>query len=649
MKACVILLGWTLCCSAVQAQSVSLSTARNRASRVLLEKFGETVSSPRRMQGAGSSEAQPYYLFSNPTDTHFVLIAGDERLPEVLGYGNRNTTTRTNAPELPESLSEWLQLYRLQLNRLSEASTPGTHTTTPVAPLLQDDWQQETPFNDACPYYMYDDGTLSTNRCPVGCVATALSQILHYYQYPAQLQDTLHGWSTDHYELTDILPGTPIDWEHIRNQYHTGEYSQQDADAVATLSLYCGMAVHMSYRATESGAYVYNVPEAATRVMGYQYAHYFDRSFYTPSDWNALLQEELTNGRPVLYAGYNMARSGHAFVVDGMDADGLYHVNWGYGGDYNGYFNIDVLNPFEPVYDETENGILEGFYCNQEAIVLHPESQAAYPVDSLEQTTSDLQIDSLDFLVPVTNKGYVPVDVYITNQTEQIRTNSVALLTWDADKMDSLTWNDISYVGLGGATFEPQHPTKVRLYAQFSTIGDKRFGLTFDGRNVMVAGDTLNVKSGKEIAPRFDAFQPQEITDSSAVFQLGLKNPSDTYWSVPLITYGLLCEDGQPELRHWGIPVLEPQASATETIAFNGLKPNTKYTLLLRYPWNVQQEYPFATTATAIETVEAHTTAPTVYYDLTGKKLPNGWQKLEGTRRVTIRKQGNKTIKIYNR
>lgn len=638
-------MGCALYCFAGEAQSVSLQTAQGRAKRVLTEKFGETVSSPLRLQTSGGAEAvaQPYYLFSDDTRHHFVLIAGDERLPEVLGYGERKLSSPTTG--LPESLTEWLGLYALQLKRLGEEDKAGMRESIPVAPLLQDDWQQEAPFNGHCPYYTYDDGTVSTSRCPVGCVATALSQVMHYYRYPAALQDTLHGWSTEHYELTDILPGTPIDWEHIRDHYYTGAYSEEEADAVARLSLYCSMAVHMNFRVTESGAYVYNLAEGAKRVMGYRYAHYYDRSFYTPADWNALLQNELTNGRPIIYAGYNMARSGHAFVVDGMDADGLYHVNWGYGGDYNGYFNIDVLNPFEPAYDYTENGMLEGFYCNQEAVVLHPEERDALPVDSLEQSVYDLEIDSMNLLVPATDKGYTPIDIYLTNRTDRTITNSVALLTWEVDKADTLHWSNISYAGLGGGTFEPQTPKKVRLYAQFSTAGQKHFGITFDGTNVWVADDTLDVKSGKEIAPVFGNFQPEEITDSTATFRITLENPSDTYRCVPLITYGLLCEDGSPEQRHWGIPILEPLASTTESILFRGLKPDTRYTLLLRYPWAVQQQYDFSTTATRIERIAEETDGSERYFDLNGMQLPNGC----GGHRVMLRKTGNKTKKIYIR
>jgi hypothetical protein len=122
-----------------------------------------------------------------------------------------------------------------------------------------------------------------------------------------------------------------------------------------------------------------------------------------------------------------------------------------------------------------------------------------------------------------------------------------------------------------------------------------------------------------------------------------MENPSDTYWSIPLITYALQSDEGEPEIRHWGIPILEPQASTIETITFKALSPNTRYTLRLRYPWDVQQEYPFTTTATAIERVESDADTPAVYYDLSGRILPHGARHP----RVVIRKQGNKSTKRY--
>jgi hypothetical protein len=645
MKRVPVLLSILVTYIAGAAQSVNLSTARERASKVLYEKFGASVPRPQRKAVAARSTAtQPYYLFADQSNQYFVIISGDESMPQVLGYGVQQTSARRSTGTLPTTLQEWLKLYEEELKNRKDKETNTATTCIPVAPLLQDDWQTYAPFNGACPYYKYDDGTLSTDRCPVGCVATALSQIMHYYRYPEQLQDTLHGWSTDHYELTDILPVTPIDWANIRDHYYEGEYSEAEANAVARLSLYCSMSVHMNFGPTESGAHVYNVPEQIKRVMGYKYARYYDRTFYTPDAWNKLLQNELTNGRPILYAGFNMARSGHAFVVDGVDADGLYHINWGYGGDYNGYFNIDVLNPFEPPYDTTEEGILQGFYCNQETVVLHPDAQESCTIDSLEQSINDLRLDSFALLSPATDKGYVPMDLYLTNRTKETLTYGVGVLAWDVDKTDSLTWNDITYIGLGGATFLPGTSTKVRIYNTFSGIGDKRIGITFDGENVMVFNDAVTVKSGREIAPHFDTFRPQEITDSTATFLLSMENPSDTYWSIPLITYALQSEDGQPETRHWSIPILEPKASTTQSITFKGLQPDTRYTLLLRYPWNVQQEYPFTTTATAIECIEGTPGASVRYYDLSGRPLPSDGKR---NTRVVIRQQGNKSTKLY--
>lgn len=647
MKRCSVLLSLLLACTVGSAQSVSLSAAREKASRVMFEKFGKNVRTPQRKAAsaidAQGSATSPYYLFTDDADKYFVIISGDEALPALLGYGERNTSARQNSSALPTSLQDWLQLYEEQLKNRKDKEENATTDCTPVAPLLQDDWQTYAPFNNACPYYKYDDGTLSTDRCPVGCVATALSQVMHYYQYPTQTQDTLYGWSTEHYNLENILPGAPIDWSNIRDHYYEGEYTEAEAHAVAQLSLYCSMSVYMNFGPSSSGAHVVYIPEQIKRVMGYKYARYYDRMLYTPSDWNKLLQNELTNGRPVIYAGFNLARSGHAFVVDGIDADGLYHINWGYGGDYNGYFNIDVLNPFESAYDTTEEGVLEGFYCNQEMVVLHPEEQTATTVDSLAFNIHYMAFDSIAFLAPATDKGYTPIDIYLTNRTKSPLTYSVALLSWDTEKTDSLTWNDITTIGVGGATFQPGIPTAVRIYATFTSPGDKRIGFTFDSQNILSPEDTVNVMSGKEIAPRFDTFHPQEITDSTATFLLRMENPSDTYWSIPLITYALQSDEGEPEIRHWGIPILEPQASTVETITFKALSPNTRYTLRLRYPWDVQQEYPFTTTATAIERVESDADTPAVYYDLSGRILPHGARHP----RVVIRKQGNKSTKRY--
>ena len=135
-----------------------------------------------------------------------------------------------------------------------------------------------------------------------------------------------------------MLPGTHVDTRLILNNYDTEAATPEAIDAVARLSLYCGMAAQMNWGLNESGASVHRLVEPLKRAFGCGFVHYADSYRYAPSEWVKMIAREVRAGRPVLYAGYTQFMEGHAFVVDGIDAEGLFHVNWGYGGRYDGYF-----------------------------------------------------------------------------------------------------------------------------------------------------------------------------------------------------------------------------------------------------------------------------------------------------------------------
>ena len=203
------------------------------------------------------------------TDGRFVLVAADDRLPDVLGYGRTGDT-------LPPALDGLLRLYERQLAAPPAARAAEARTTRPVAPLLRSVRHQRDPFNRSCPYYIDDAGQPSATRCVVGCVATALEQVLTYYRQPAALADTVFAHSSTHFTTTDVAPGTPIDWPHILDVYAEGQYSDAEARAVADLSLWCGQMAQMDWGTRESGAYVNRLAAPVSRSLGYGYVHYAD-------------------------------------------------------------------------------------------------------------------------------------------------------------------------------------------------------------------------------------------------------------------------------------------------------------------------------------------------------------------------------------
>ena len=192
---------------------------------------------------------------------------------------------------MPEALQHALAGRRMEV-RQPQASTSFTHRARPVArcvrqgdvasspttvgPLLLSIRDQEEPYNLLCPYWTYEDSTVSERRCLSGCVATCIEQMMAYYRYPEALIDTLHGWQTDNYVIEDLLPGTRFDWDNYLQDYRDG-WTEAQGMAIALPSLAAGMAVHMQYGLAASGANVYRAVEPLQRAFGYGMVRYFDR------------------------------------------------------------------------------------------------------------------------------------------------------------------------------------------------------------------------------------------------------------------------------------------------------------------------------------------------------------------------------------
>lgn len=225
-----------------------------------------------------------------------------------------------------------------------------------VEPLLDDSWHQYAPYNNMCP-------TDSTGeRCVVGCVATAMSQVMRYWQWP------LRGEGRYEYEdstgcrqvLSADFESHVYDWENMLSRYEEGTYSPVQADAVALLNSDCGIAVNTRYGAQSSGALSIRQPMALVKHFGYDCGmqmHF--RDFYSLSEITLMLKKELAAGRPVLISGYNK-NGGHAFVIDGYDERDWFHTRWGNpGNDGDGWTYLPDMVPDQPTWydkDSPENG-----------------------------------------------------------------------------------------------------------------------------------------------------------------------------------------------------------------------------------------------------------------------------------------------------
>jgi len=345
-----------------QAQKIAERVAReNNISVTTLTP----AKAPRRANAASKDES--YYIFNYPNEQGYTIVSGDDQMPEVVGYTTNGTF---DAETAPDGLIYYLEQYEATLDavKAGDAQTNANvklltdrrkaGSILPISPLVKTKWNQMEPFNNLCPLYNDED------RSATGCVATAMAQIINYYHTSGQaLEKTIPSHRSD---ISDIIP-TTYDWANMKNEYISGSYTDEEATAVATLMLHCGIAVRMSY-GSSSGSSISSAYSALKEYFNADsHSLLIYRSDYALAQWLTILDNELNASRAIYLSGQSYRGSGHAFICDGRDNKGYYHINWGWGGMSDGYFDITILSPSEQGTGGSSYGT--GFGSNVAAII----------------------------------------------------------------------------------------------------------------------------------------------------------------------------------------------------------------------------------------------------------------------------------------
>ncbi len=286
-----------------------------------------------------------FYVFNHTDGKGFVILSGDDQTVPVLAYSDQGAFDINN---LPGNVRWWMEYYKEAVREVAEKKLKNApalaRPADVIQPMLRTKWNQDGPYNGLCP-------VINGTRCPTGCVATAMAQVIYYHKCPEGECSAIPSYTTQsHNVFMPSLPATTFDWENMHNSYNS-QSSQESKDAVAKLMQYCGQAVKMDYTPASSGAMTDGLTTILPRYFKFPWTiHNVSREGYTIAQWDSLLINELKNNRPVLYTGYTSAWEGHAFVCDGYDGKGFYHINWGWGGAADGHYRISVL-------DATANGI----------------------------------------------------------------------------------------------------------------------------------------------------------------------------------------------------------------------------------------------------------------------------------------------------
>lgn len=301
------------------------------------------------------------YLYTYSGSEGFLLLSADDTTAPLIGYSETNPF---QTEEQPENLRSWLSNC---VEGISQARKTGVVTTTvstragerdAIEPMIATRWDQTNPYNNECP-------TIEGRRCVTGCVATAMAQVMNYWQYPATGRGSVtYTPETMEEELSLDFSTIEFDWASMQTTYRGGA-SETAKRAVALLMKACGYSVKMRYSPFESGAYSRDIANAFTSYFGYdQGIQHVDRSGYqTQEEWNSMIYNELANVGPVIYNGLS-AYGAHCFICDGYDGAGLFHINWGWGGTSDGYFLLNELTPGEV----GTGGHYGGYNMNQTAV-----------------------------------------------------------------------------------------------------------------------------------------------------------------------------------------------------------------------------------------------------------------------------------------
>lgn len=454
-------------------QKYTFITTRGEA--VKMYKSVELTQVTRR-----SVDNQHFYIFNLNDNQGWVLVADDDRSIPILGYSKSGEFVTEN---LSANIEAWLTGISSEIQYIIDNDIVADEKSTSlwkelfsgvstefinrdekvVNPLVQTRWNQAPYYNDHCPYdNQYGERTVT------GCVATAMAQVLKYWNYP-EVGSGSHSYSTSSYgTLYANFGGTQYAWNNMPNRVTSPN------NAVATLMYHCGVSVDMSYGVAEtggSGAYVISSYTNSENCAEFAFKNYFGykssahgemKDNTSDSQWKNMLRADLNASRPLVYAGFG--NGGHCFVCDGYDNSDMFHFNWGWDGQNDGFYSLSALNPGSG----GAGGGSYSFTNNQQAIFGLEPTQSGGGGGGGSSTNADLRLYSE---LSVENQIWFGSDITVTasigNWGETAFSGSFCAAAFDADgnfidfidtksvNLQGGFYNDYEFTTTGNIVFVP--------------------------------------------------------------------------------------------------------------------------------------------------------------------------------------------------
>lgn len=489
MRHLAILLMLTLAGLATWAAPVDRQTALVAGTHFLQQKgLMKSTEQLTCYEAPGMAFADKSFYVFNLDTTGFVIVSADDRCLPILGYSMNGSF---DFEKLPINLLSWLQEGAASIQEGIQANAPddkytlkqweellkdnGGEDPSPKSDsyLLTSTWEQGSGYNNYCP-------TMGGQHVVVGCVATAMAQIIRYYGTPTrgfgrkQYQHTAYGVLAVDFDTTEY------DYSLMPDKIRRSSSNAQK-DMVSRFCYHCGIVVNMEYQhsghTTGSGAHTENVPEGLL-YFGYTNAKCYSRySINNDSLWIAMIHEEIDNRRPIEYSGYG-DEGGHAFVLDGYNNSNQFHFNWGWGGYADGFYSLNTMAGFTSNHSMVINIYPSGWDGHLTHFLVSPDGDGT----GINWTSTNKDIDAAVKLNKLVNR-----DIWLKEGTYYGDTNSEYAYNFNSPAT--------LYGGFAGtenslSQLDPDnHPTLFDgkgmhgvLYANLSTNGNKQLNL----RNIIL-------------------------------------------------------------------------------------------------------------------------------------------------------------------
>ena len=394
MKRYLLLIPCLLLSMTITAGWISEQQALQEAQRFMP---GKKFEQRHLARGAASSVAKNLYVFNVEANGGFVIVSGNDNTDAILGYSTKGSF---DEGDLPTNVRAWMEQIAAEVEACQSVPMSRSAELVPkhdgvaiharIEPLITTTWDQGNWYNDINSDGVYNVHLPKINgKYPcTGCVATAGAQLMYYYRWPQTMTQSVPGYeSSSEANTGNALAPIQFQWDKMKTKYVANDPNTEAVNAIADLMLYCGYAAKMNYGIDGSGASAYTLADGMSKYFDYNPNTWKEvsRYQYTINEWDELIYNELANGRPVMYSG-SSSKGGHVFLCDGYDGAGMFHFNWGWGGSYDGFFKLQVTNPYGK-YGEgyvADNDCIIGLQPNSWPDVADPNADDQWEVTKID-------------------------------------------------------------------------------------------------------------------------------------------------------------------------------------------------------------------------------------------------------------------------